>query len=94
MDLSRPSFVHSEQGQISSIRFHRIIGNLCESLRDGSREGDEDEENTEGEHEDAASLDIPQNCEVIQAESAVFLNVENILKRDISGASRFISTMA
>lgn len=66
---SHLSFARSDQSQISSIRFNRIIGNLGESLHDGSRENEEDEEDAEQIDENAATMKSSQKDEELQVES-------------------------
>lgn len=80
-DPSCLSFVRSERGQLSSIRFNCIIGNLGESLRDGSPEADDDE--AEGMFEDAAMSNILQEDEEAKDESAASLRVENVSGEDL-----------
>lgn len=74
---SHLSFARSDHSQMSSIRFDRIIGNLGESLRDGSREDDEDEEDAQQIDENAATMKSSQKDEEMQVESAASLKMEN-----------------
>ena len=67
VDDSQSSFICSDQGQVSSIRFvDSIIGNLGESLHDGSHEDDE-EEDVDSDMGDAGILEIARDDEEMQA---------------------------
>lgn len=93
-DSSRPSFVRSEQSQVSSIQFDRVVGNLGEFLRDDSRGGEEDEENEEQIDENVAVMNSSQKDGEMQVESAVFSSGENVCQENVAGPSRFFGAIA
>lgn len=91
-DPSRPSFVRSDPGQASSIRFNSIIGNLGAPVRDGSHEdngGGEDMDGMEG----AALLDMQQDDEEMRVGIPLSGSADT-REENVAGPSRLAAARA
>ena len=84
-DPSRPSFVRSDQGQVSSIRFaDSIIRSFGMALRDGSL--NDDEEADDAVAEDIELTDLQATDEERNIGSSSF--VMDIMEENVAGPSR------
>lgn len=83
---SRSPLTESTQSQMSSIRFD-VVGNFGESLRDGSREDNEDEESEDIVSEHTTGLNASQNdgTSIMQLDSAGSLRPDVGVRKTVQG---------